>query len=402
MNRMSPLRVAIAGAGIGGLTAAIALRANGIHATVYEQASQLKALGAGVAIAPNGSRILTRLGLGDALKAVAGPVSKNTFRTWRGEPIAGEPSTLSFGDPSRSWFLHRGDFQQVLSSALPAGAVKLGRTVIDAAEHAGGVNIRFADDSVVEVDLLIGADGIHSRLQGIVGTPAEPVSEGIMAYRGLIPAERLRGITDMKTTAMWLGPRRSFLVYPVSAGRLLNIVAFTPTNLDIVESWTAPGDVGDLAAAYAGWDRPVQHIIDAMDQTFRWGIYDREPLPRWSSGRITLLGDSAHAVTPHLGQGANQAIEDAATLAVLLRDSGRDEVASRLRLYEDLRIDRTREVRAGARDAGRTYRATDMAPTAQAERIRSILAGIAVNTYDAEAVAREALNDLDTVSAGDG
>jgi salicylate hydroxylase len=139
-----------------------------------------------------------------------------------------------------------------------------------------------------------------------------------------------------------------------------------------------------------------------MDETFRWGIYDREPLPRWSSGRITLLGDSAHAVTPHLGQGANQAIEDAATLAVLLRDSGRDEVASRLRLYEDLRIDRTREVRAGARDAGRTYRATDMAPAAQAERIRSILAGIAVNTYDAEAVAREALNDLDTVSAGDG
>ena len=391
MNGHAPLRVAIVGAGIGGLTAAIALRANGVDATVYEQASELKALGAGVSIATNGSRILTRLGLGDELSAIAGTFSHYVFRTWAGEPIAGEPSTLSFGDPTRTWFLHRGEFQAALCAALPADAVRLGHRVVGAAERHDGIDVRFADGGTAAVDLVIAADGIHSRLQGMVGAAAQPVSEGVMAYRGLIPAERVSGIVDVNASSMWLGPNRSFLAYPVSAGALLNVVAFTPTNLDVAESWTAPGDVRELADAYAGWEPTVEGIVDAMDQTFRWGIYDREPLPRWAAGRVVLLGDSAHAVTPHLGQGANQAIEDAVTLAVLLRDCRSADLESRLRSYEDLRLDRTRRVRDGAREAGRTYRSTDMAPRAQAERIGAIFDGIAVDSYDAEKVAEEAL-----------
>ncbi|MDT0323877.1 FAD-dependent monooxygenase, partial [Streptomyces millisiae] len=149
---------------------------------------------------------------------------------------------------------------------------------------------------------------------------------------------------DMNASSMWLGPRQSFLAYPVSGGELINIVAFVPTNLTVTESWTAPGDVAELAAAYRGWDPTVSSIIDAMDSTFRWGIYDREPLDRWSTERITLLGDSAHAVTPHLGQGANQAIEDAMTLAVVLRDARPGEIGTQLRHYENLRIDRTGHV----------------------------------------------------------
>lgn len=391
MNGNAPLRVAIVGAGIGGLTAAIALRANGVDATVYEQASELKALGAGVSIATNGSRILTRLGLGDELSAIAGTFSHYVFRTWAGEPIAGEPSTLSFGEPTRTWFLHRGEFQAALCAALPADAVRLGHRVVGAAERHDGIDVRFADGGTAAVDLVIAADGIHSRLQGMVGAAAQPVSEGVMAYRGLIPVERVSGIVDVNASSMWLGPNRSFLAYPVSAGALLNVVAFTPTNLDVAESWTAPGDVRELAAAYAGWEPTVEGIVDAMDQTFRWGIYDREPLPRWAAGRVVLLGDSAHAVTPHLGQGANQAIEDAMTLAVLLRDCGSADLESRLRSYEDLRLDRTRRVRDGAREAGRAYRSTDMAPRAQAERIGAIFDGIAVDSYDAEKVAEEAL-----------
>jgi len=391
VNGHAPLRVAIVGAGIGGLTAAIALRANGVDATVYEQASELKALGAGVSIATNGSRILTRLGLGDELSAIAGTFSHYVFRTWAGEPIAGEPSTLSFGDPTRTWFLHRGEFQAALCAALPADAVRLGHRVVGAAERHDGIDVRFADGGTAAVDLVIAADGIHSRLQGMVGAAAQPVSEGVMAYRGLIPAERVSGIVDVNASSMWLGPNRSFLAYPVSAGALLNVVAFTPTNLDVAESWTAPGDVRELAAAYAGWEPTVEGIVDAMDQTFRWGIYDREPLPRWAAGRVVLLGDSAHAVTPHLGQGANQAIEDAMTLAVLLRDCRSADLESRLRSYEDLRLDRTRRVRDGAREAGRTYRSTDMAPRAQPERIGAIFDGIAVDSYDAEKVAEEVL-----------
>lgn len=388
---MTGLRVAVIGAGIGGLSAAIALRANGIDATVYEQAHELKALGAGVAIATNGSRVLNHLGVGDALAKVAGPVTHYRFRTWQAEPIAGEPSTLSFGDPARTWFLHRGEFQQVLADALPSDALRLGRSCVGATEHTDGVRVEFADGTTVDADLLIGADGIHSRLQGKVSMPTEPVSEGIMAYRGLIPAGRVDGIADMRASSMWLGPRQSFLAYPVSAGRLLNIVAFVPTNLTVAESWTAPGDVTELAAAYRGWDPQVSAIIDAMDSTFRWGIYDREPLDRWSSERITLLGDSAHAVTPHLGQGANQAIEDAMTLAVLLRGAQPDELPERLRRYENLRMTRTGQVRSQARAAGRIYRSTELAPRAQAEQLQAILDSVAINTYDAQQVAETAL-----------
>ena len=384
---MSGLRVAVVGAGIGGLTAAIALRANGIDATVYEQAHELKALGAGVAIATNGSRILTRLGMGSALAEIAGPVTHYQFRTWRAEPVAGEPSTLSFGDPARTWFLHRGEFQKALADALPPDAVKLGRSCVGAREHRDGVHVEFADGTTADADLLVGADGIHSRLQGTVTHATEPVSEGIMAYRGLIPADRLHGIADLDASAMWLGPRQSFLAYPVSGGRFLNIVAFVPTNLTVAESWTAPGDVSELAAAYRGWDPRVSAIIDAMDSTFRWGIYDREPLDRWSSGRITLLGDSAHAVTPHLGQGANQAIEDAITLATVVRGARPDDVAARLRRYEELRMGRTAQVRRQARAAGRIYRSTDLTPREQADRLRTILDSVAINTYDAESAA---------------
>ncbi|CDP89159.1 MULTISPECIES: FAD-dependent monooxygenase [Mycolicibacterium] len=388
---MTGLRVAVVGAGIGGLTAALALRANGIDATVYEQAHELKALGAGVSIATNGSRILTTLGVGDAVAAIAGPVTHYQFRTWRAEPIAGEPSTLGFGDPARTWCLHRGEFQRVLTDALPAEALRLGRSCVGATEHGDGVRVEFADGTTADADLLVGADGIHSRLQAKVTHPAAPVSEGIMAYRGLIPADRLRDVIDMNASSMWLGPRQSFLAYPVSAGDLLNIVAFVPTNLTVTESWTAPGDVAELADAYRGWDPTVLSIIGAMDTTFRWGIYDREPLDRWSTDRITLLGDSAHAVTPHLGQGANQAIEDAMTLAVVLRDARAGELKARLRRYEDLRMARTRHVRDQARAAGSIYRSTDLAPLTQAEQLHSILDSVAINTYDAERVAQDAV-----------
>lgn len=387
---MTGLRVAVAGAGIGGLTAALALRAKGIDATVYEQAHELKALGAGVSIATNGSRILNKLGVGDAVAAIAGPVTHYQFRTWQAQPIAGEPSTLGFGDPARTWCLHRGEFQKVLADALPAGALQLGRSCVGAIEHSDGVHVEFADGTTVDADLLVGADGIHSRLQGLVTRALAPVSEGIMAYRGLIPAERVQGIADLDASSMWLGPRQSFLAYPVSAGELLNIVAFVPTNLSVAESWTAPGDVAELAAAYRDWDPRVLEIIGAMDSTFRWGIYDREPLSRWSTDRITLLGDSAHAVTPHLGQGANQAIEDAMTLAVVLRDAGPGELGTRLRRYESLRMERTGQVRRQARAAGRIYRSTELTPRAQAEQLRAILDSVAINTYDAERIAEDA------------
>ena len=186
----------------------------------------------------------------------------------------------------------------------------------------------------------------------------------------------------------------SFLTFPVSGGALLNLVAFVPTDLDVEESWSAPGDVAALAAAYNGWAKQVRQVIEAMDHTFRWGIYDRAPLKTWSTDRITLLGDAAHAVTPHLGQGANQAVEDAITLAVLLQDAQAADIPMRLRRNEDLRIERTRQVHDGSREAGALYRSTELSPGQQAERIVAINDRLQLDTHDAERIANDALSAL--------
>jgi salicylate hydroxylase len=191
---------------------------------------------------------------------------------------------------------------------------------------------------------------------------------------------------------MWLGKGRSFLCYPVSSGRLINMVAFVPTNLESEESWTAPGDLKALAAEYAGWDDPVLETIGALDQTFRWGIYDRAPLPYWSTGRMTLLGDAAHPMVPHLGQGAAQAIEDGFTLAVLLEGAKRQDVPRRLKAYERLRLERTSQIRTMARDAGRFFRA-EYEDVAERDRLMAkVMAAIGwIPRHDAEKTAQEAL-----------
>ncbi|MFJ4657265.1 FAD-dependent monooxygenase [Nocardia sp. NPDC088792] len=385
---MGGLKIAIVGAGIGGLTAAIALHQRGADVTVYEKAQELRELGAGVGIGANGARIYESLGLADSLAAIAGKVSTITAKTWRGEPLPGYRPPFPV---DRTYPVHRAEFQNLLVAALPTGTVRLGRECVTAVEDDEGVRIEFADGSQTRADVLIGADGIHSVLQTVVGAETAPVSEGIMAYRALIPAARLDGIYDLSSWSMWMGPGQSFLTYSVSSGTLLNVVAFVPTDLEVEESWSAPGDVAALAAAYDRWDDQIGAIIETMDDTFRWGIYDRAPRQTWSTDRVTLLGDSAHAVTPHLGQGANQAIEDAITLAVLLEHARPADVPERLRRYEDLRMDRNRQVREGAREAGALYRTTEFTPPRQAERIVAVYDRLELDTYDAEKVAENAL-----------
>jgi salicylate hydroxylase len=202
--------------------------------------------------------------------------------------------------------------------------------------------------------VVIGADGIHSVLQGFVVAQAKPVFSGVVAYRGLVPRLDEYPAGAMR---MWVGQSKHFLVFPVRAGQLLNYVGFVPSDTSVRESWSAPGDPAALAAHFTGWDPVIGAVIAAISgpggSGFQWGMYDRAPLPRWTSGRLTLLGDAAHPMLPHLGQGVNQALEDALALATLLGASASSAGVPRaLAAYERLRRDRTARVQLGSRRQG--------------------------------------------------
>jgi salicylate hydroxylase len=390
------LRIAIVGGGIGGLTAALALRARGLEVSVFEQAEVLREIGAGVSNHPNAARLLKRIGLDDQLRKIGSPISGIKLRTSQGEAITAPegPATPAFSkDGGQGYNVHRADFLNLLFAALPKGTVNLAHRCIHLKEDGDRVQLSFANGASAEADVVIGADGIRSVVQREIGLQSCPTSEGTMAYRGLISAERLAWASELKDPALWLGAGRSFLLYPVAGGRLINMVAFVPTDTEAEESWSASGDVKALAAEYAGWDKPVQDTINSLDETFRWGIYDRAPLPYWSTGHITLMGDAAHPMVPHVGQGAGQSIEDAITLAVLLESCTAAHLAGRLKLYETLRLARTSRVQALARAAGKLYRSEHDNPSEKAVRLREWMAqGRWVFEHDAEKVARDALS----------
>jgi salicylate hydroxylase len=348
------VRVAIVGGGIGGLTAALALHRAGIDAVVYEQASQLGEVGAGIGVAPNGLRAYEQLGLRPAIEAVAARYGDGSVYYRSDGELIGEMTTA---DSSGNYFtlgLHRADFVGVLAAALPAGAVQTGHRLARLTDLGDEVELEFEDGSRTRADAVVGADGIHSVVRSIVTTPSAPIASGSIAYRGLVPASRLpdwpAGIAQL-----WMGEGKHFLTYPVRRGELINYVGFVPSSDHLNESWSAVGDVDSLRADFAGWDPRVQGLLDQVEKTFWWGLYDREPLDRWSTGRVTLLGDAAHAMLPHLGQGANQAIEDAVTLATLLGGRDTNDVPEALVRYEQLRRERTTAVQSGARDNGRRY-----------------------------------------------
>ena len=389
------LRVAIVGGGIGGLTAALALRARGLDVIVFEQAGILREIGAGVSIHPNAARLLKRIGLDDQLRKIGSPIAGIALRTSQGEAITtpeGQATPAFSPDGGRGYNVHRADFLNLLFAALPEGTVNLGHRCIRLEDDGNRVRLSFANGVSAEADVVIGADGIRSVVQREIGLESRPTSEGTMAYRGLVPAERFTWANELKDPALWLGSGRSFLLYPVAGGRLINMVAFVPTDTDSEESWSAPGDLETLAAEYAGWDRPVVDIISALEETFRWGIYDRAPLPYWSTSRVTLMGDAAHPMVPHVGQGAGQSIEDAITLGVLLEGCAPADVAGRLKLYEAIRLPRTSRVQALARAAGKLYRSEHEEPSEKAARLREWMAqGQWVFGHDAEQAARDAL-----------
>lgn len=343
--------VAIIGGGIGGLFAANALIAHGIRVSVHEQAPALGEIGAGVFVTPNSARHLERVGLGPAVEqwgARVGPGS--SYFRHDGTRIAPVQVTDSNGW-NACFGMHRADFVELLASKLPAGIVHTGHRAVGFEQDGDAARVRFANGESVEADVVVGADGIHSELRPFVFPPSKPVFHGTISYRGLIPRERLPG-WPMDRWEMWAGPAKHFLVFPVRHGTMVNYVGFLPTDEEMKESWSAPGDPAVLRREFEGWDPRIGQVLKQVDKTFRWALYDREPLPGWTKGRLTLLGDAAHPMLPHLGQGANQSIEDGMALATILAQAGASDVPAALLAYERLRRERVAEVQLGARKHG--------------------------------------------------
>jgi salicylate hydroxylase len=355
----SRLRVAIVGGGIGGLFAANALAAQGIEVSVYEQAPAIGEIGAGVFLTPNSVRHLQRVGLEPAVEkwgARVGPDSR--YFRHDGAPIAPVQVTDSSGW-NATFGMHRADLVDMLAAALPADLVRTGHRCTGFEQDGTIARVSFANGASAEADIVIAADGIHSELRPFVYPSSQPTFSGSVAYRGLVPIERVPD-WPVDRWQMWLGKGKHFLVFPVRAGKMINYVGFVPTDEEMKESWSAPGDPAVLRREFAGWDPRIDRVLRNVQTTFRWALYDREPLPVWTKDRLSLLGDAAHPMLPHLGQGANQSIEDGMALATILAradrtSADRTSAPRALLAYEQLRRERVAQVQRGARESGLRY-----------------------------------------------
>ncbi|MGQ0509349.1 MAG: FAD-dependent monooxygenase [Betaproteobacteria bacterium] len=351
------LRVAIVGGGLGGLAAALFLRAAGVEASVYEQATELREVGAGIVVSPNMVRPLVRLGLAAQLPSFAVRLEEAwEFRRWQDGRVLssqkmGDECERLYGAPC--YVAHRCDLLALLQSALPAAQLYLDHRCTSVRDEGESVQLTFARrdgaEVRVEADLVIGADGIHSFVRDAMWPRVEARFSGLSAFRCLVPAERAPAMALRPVQSLWLGPNRHFVHYPISAGRFVNVVAIVPAGDWRNESWTAAGEVSDMQREFAGWDARVHQLIDSATDTKRWALYDRTPLERWTLGRISLLGDAAHAMLPFFGQGAAQAVEDALVLADCLRGVGQSGVADALLGYEAVRRPRATEVQLMSR-----------------------------------------------------
>jgi salicylate hydroxylase len=358
------IRVAIVGGGIGGLAAALFLRRAGLHdVAVFEQAPELREIGAGIQVAPNAVRLLRRLSLADALAEVAVRLEGGwEFRRWEdgrvlfSQPL-GEEAEQRFGEPY--YVVHRGHLLDLLRAAVPAEWIRLHHRCTAIAQEGDTVVLEFENGASARADALIGADGIHSVVHDAILAPERATFSGLSAYRALVPAAEAPEVAHRPVTTLWLGPDRHLVHYPVSAGREINLVSCNPAGDWRDESWTAAARVEDLAAEFAGWDERVQQLIAGVTETRQYAFYDREPLAHWTRGRVALMGDAAHPMMPFLAQGASQAIEDAAVLAGCLRDATAGSVAPALARYETLRRERASKVQLASRESRRHHHLAD-------------------------------------------
>lgn len=353
------ISIGIAGGGIGGLTLALACREAGLaDVTVYEQTPNPEPLGAGVQLSPNATKVLSALGLKQALRAIGFYPEAVHFRTWRtGYLVAMRPlgqfSEARYGAPYLH--VHRGDLHGLLlQTAENRGiTVRTGERCTGAGEDELGPWLEL-EQGRVHHDAIVGCDGIHSTVLNSLFEAPEPRFTGHVAWRGMVPADRLPANFIPPTATVWLGPARHFVHYYVRRGELVNFVGIVETDRWTEEAWHHPGDPAELAKDFAGWNLMIRTLIDATEEAYKWALYDRPPLPTWTRGRITLLGDACHPMLPYLAQGAAMAIEDAWVLSRML-ERWEDDPGVGMEDYERYRLPRTARVQARSRAQGEEF-----------------------------------------------
>lgn len=347
--------ILVAGAGIGGLVAGLALHQRGYEVDVYEQTADLREVGAGVQVAPNGSRVLCALGLQSAMAAIASiPAGKevrlfSTGQAWKLQDL-GTESLQRWGAPY--WMVHRGDFHQVLLSAFrerAPGRLHVGARCTGFTQDEAGVTLHLGNGEQVQGDALIGADGVHSKIRETLFDAARATFTGFIAWRGVVPTERLPERMRRAYGTNWIGPHGHVVTYPLRRGELLNFVAAIERDGWETESWSEAGSIEECRADFARWHPDVQELVGLIDVPYKWALLGRDALEHWSVGRVTLLGDSCHPTLPFLAQGANMAIEDGMVLARAL-DAHDGDIPAALHAYEVARLDRTTRIVRGALD----------------------------------------------------
>lgn len=345
--------LAIIGAGMGGLTAAAALQRAGIDVTVYEQAQRFARLGAGIQIGCNAMKVLRAFGLEPLLRA-------GSFypRSWnnkdydtgavRFDMIFGEAAEARYGAPYL--LMHRGDLHAALAGVVAEGDLRLGHRLTSFEQLGdGSIRLRFANGATAEADALVAADGVHSLVKETLFSGEEPKFTGRVAYRTVFPATLLNG-HPIEDCTKWWGPDRHIVIYYVKPDRSeVYFVTSQPEPGFTVESWSAMGDVGELRKAFAEFHPQVQHVLTSCPGVHKWALVDRDPLPRWCEGNVTLLGDACHPMTPYMAQGAAAAIEDAAVLSRCLANVDRDGMAEAFRRFEATRKPRTSRIQFSSR-----------------------------------------------------
>ena len=366
------MKIGIAGAGIGGMTAAVALQQCGFKVVVYEQAVELGEVGAAITLGPNANRIFTALGLEDEVETLASATPHTGTLHWKtGEHLAyvkrGVENYLdTYGAVPRH--MHRADIHGVLVRAFDAGtdSLRLDHRLTDIEQDSNGVTLRFANGRSDRCDIVVACDGIKSIARDQLFVTEPPKFTGLVAWRGLVDRHSIPDVNFDPHFAAFPAENKLFARYPVRHGTLINYVAIASQPDFHEESWSAYGDVAEVLAEFADWYEDVVKIISATpaDRCLRWAMHSRQPLDSWVTGRVALLGDAAHPMTPFLGSGAVMAIEDGAVLARCFEAAG-DDWADALQRYQRARLTRANQVHMDSVKRGEAYLSSD--PTARGQ-----------------------------------